>query len=93
MRTLIVAATFALLSGCVATDQLSTQLQQGMTEAEVVAKAGKPNSVSLNTCGTAAGLTPWTCKQYTYHGMAGHQLVVTFSEKSGVWLVNNWNAY
>jgi hypothetical protein len=93
MRTLLVAFLFSCLLACAAMiDSKSTQLQQGMSEADVVAKIGKPNSISLNTCGTNNPSGPWTCKQYKYSA-GGRWLLVYFSQSSGSgWLVNNWRA-
>jgi hypothetical protein len=92
MRMLWVAFLSSCLLACAAMiDSKSTQLQQGMSEAEVVYKIGKPNSISLSTCGTNSPSGPWTCKQYTYSG-GGSRLLVYFSQSAGSWLVNNWSA-
>jgi hypothetical protein len=95
MRNLSVALLSICLSGCAAiTDWKSTQIQQGMSEADVVAKIGKPNAISLSTCGTNSASGPWTCRQYSYSGGAGgHRLIVYFSQSAGAtWTVNNWSA-
>jgi hypothetical protein len=67
----------------------STKLEQGLSEADVSARIGKPDSISLRTCGGKTG-NPWMCKQYNYGNNA---LTIFFSQSlDGTWLVNNWTA-
>ncbi|HEY2677341.1 MAG TPA: hypothetical protein VGI65_10245 [Steroidobacteraceae bacterium] len=67
------------------------QLDQGLSEADVVAKIGKPDSISMRTCGENGA--QWTCKQYSYNTAGGHRLKVFFSADGNYWTVNEWSAF
>jgi hypothetical protein len=73
---------------------LAVKLDQGMTEAQVTATLGHaPSSVSLTTCGQAAG-KPWLCKVETFgRSFSGHSLMVFFAKSAGGdWIVAEWRA-
>jgi hypothetical protein len=94
---LCVGLAIVMLSGCQMVldqqvDSKSKLLDQGLSESEVTAKIGQPDSVSLATCGTNSANGPWSCKQYIYHGST-HRLTVFFAQlPDGTWHVNNWSA-
>ena len=73
---------------------MGAKLDQGMTEAAVLAILGHaPSSVSLSTCGRDTG-KPWTCKVETFgRSYSGTSLTVYFQKSSaGIWLAASWQA-
>lgn len=73
-------------------DAISQRIREDMTEDQVVAAAGRPTRVSVETCGQTSSKGPWRCKIYNYAGPTYSDAVLTilFSEYRGAWLVNSW---
>jgi hypothetical protein len=67
----------------------SLLLKIGMGEHEVTRVLGAPLKAEVRTCGTKTP-KPWTCKTWTY-GNWSSGMMVTFSEASGEWLLNDWS--
>ena len=97
MSRVIVACTLAVLAslgGCASLSDASRHLEQGMTESQVTTLLGSaPQSVSLDTCGSATR-HPWQCKQYRYSNGWGNSLYIRFEQDpDSVWRVNSWDSY
>lgn len=71
-------------------DAISLTLREDLTEEQVIALAGQPTRVSVQTCGQQA--REWRCKAHNYDGprFSDGSLVVFFRQTGGGWRVNSW---
>lgn len=100
-KAIVVALAAVALFGCANTpvwsgvdpEAASRQINQRMSEAEVVTRIGAPpNTISVETCGSKTG-SPWPCKIYKY-ARGSHALLIYFSDTgTGDWIVDSWRAY
>jgi hypothetical protein len=90
VQALAALLVVALCAGCAGMGVLSQKLDQGLTEQEVRARIGSPESVSIETCGSSTPV-PWSCKKYKYEGLDGLLIVYFAQGRDGTWRVDSWS--
>jgi hypothetical protein len=94
-KTLSIIALLVFLSGCAAsrhqsfTQSNALKIRVGMTIKEVVSIFGKPDEISLATCGQNTGKT-WQCLEYRYTIEKLKWNTLWFSTSYDEPLLNNW---